>query len=380
MKKSLLIATGLVLLSTSANATKSRMTALGQDTGRGSHYIGDTRNVFRNAAHAGSTTNYIVTEWGADATATVPSQADGGFFKEAGAFNYGVYLNDRTDSQNDMATANGTTTGYGGSGTAFGATGFADRSDNLDLFFAGDMGFQWGARIGYTASNVKSGTPATAEKTHDGMSLGLGIIMGDIEGSLNMVLKDDYENDAALAGGKAEGSGMNVDLGYTMGSWKFFGSYATKGMDYTANTATAKTETSQNTISLGAGHTHEVSSSARIYSDVSYNSVSGEDKILTATNEENQSNLKVNMAFEADATSWLTWRGSVSQNVMIDKDETVAGTPSVTDEQNSGSTNISAGVTLNFGKLKVDGTVSSSDADIDLGDDAITEVAVHYWF
>ena len=89
MKKSVLIATGLAVLSTSAYATKARMSALGQDEGLGSYYMGDTRNVFRNPADLNYTKNYMVAEWGQDAGT---ANAEGGFFRELGAFNYGVYL------------------------------------------------------------------------------------------------------------------------------------------------------------------------------------------------------------------------------------------------------------------------------------------------
>src|SRR6056300_1577489 len=91
MKKSVLIATGLAVLSTSAYATKARMSALGQDSALGSYYMGDTRNVFRNPADLNSTKNYMVAEFGDNGTGNNPN-AEGGFFREMGAFNYGVYL------------------------------------------------------------------------------------------------------------------------------------------------------------------------------------------------------------------------------------------------------------------------------------------------
>ena len=59
MKKHILIATGLALLSGAAHATKARMQALGQDQNLGSFYLGDTRNVFRNAADLNGTKDYI---------------------------------------------------------------------------------------------------------------------------------------------------------------------------------------------------------------------------------------------------------------------------------------------------------------------------------
>ena len=379
MKRSLLIATGLVLLSTSAFATKTRMTALGQNSADGSRYIDDTRNVFRNAAHAGSTTNYVVSEWGNNGTT-----AEGGFFKEAGSFNYGVYLNSRNDAQTGN---NGTALGEGGTDYAgqgvFGASFGAVRSDDIDLFFAGDMGFQWGARIGYSASDTKAAGAGNKEQTHGGMSLGAGAVFGDIEASVNFVIKDEYENSGATTADKYEGDKMDINVAYHWGSWTFFGDFDKRGADYTSGT---KAETSRTTITLGAGHIHEVSSTARIYSDVTYNNQKGTHKAAAATQESERKtgNLQVNLGFEADATSWLTWRGSVRQNVLMDKTETKVAAATTSTETNGTSTTLNAGATLNFGKLKVDGNIGTAvngNAAGNLGTDTLlSQVAVHYWF
>ena len=87
MKKHLMIATGLAVLSTSAFASKARMTALNQDTTFGSFYLEDNRNVFRSSNGVNSLNNYVITEWG-DA-----DSAEGGMFKSSGSLNYGLYLN-----------------------------------------------------------------------------------------------------------------------------------------------------------------------------------------------------------------------------------------------------------------------------------------------
>ena len=91
--------------------------------------------------------NYAVTEWGTAAAET----AEGGFFSEnAGAFTYGVYLG-RQVGATEVAQARGgniisifrwnssvpSTTGS--------STNFITRSNDLHLFFGGDMGVEWGA-------------------------------------------------------------------------------------------------------------------------------------------------------------------------------------------------------------------------------------------
>ena len=144
MKKQIVLATIATLATSSAWATKSRMNALGQYQDRGSFYIQDTRNVFRNAARINQTNNYMVTEWG-DATAAGGAstpKAEGGFFKNSGSFNYGVYLG------SDIGDFDGLTEGYAGTTITSPGT-FKARSNDLDLFFGGDMGVEWGARLHY---------------------------------------------------------------------------------------------------------------------------------------------------------------------------------------------------------------------------------------
>ncbi|MBY0412824.1 MAG: hypothetical protein K2Q18_01600 [Bdellovibrionales bacterium] len=94
MKRNVLVIAGLAVLSTNAFASKARVEALNQDSVRGSEYISDSRNIFRNPAHLNTMSNYLVTEWGTAASTdsqTAP-RAEGGFFRETGSFNYGLYL------------------------------------------------------------------------------------------------------------------------------------------------------------------------------------------------------------------------------------------------------------------------------------------------
>lgn len=389
MKKHIAIATGLLLVSSSAFATKARMAALGQDENYGSHYLKDSRNVFRNAANVNGMKNYVVTEWGnaaaTESSAIAPS-AEGGFFREAGNFAYGVYLGSDLDSQN--ATRAGGN-GYGGSAITQGVAGFLDRDNEIDLFFAGDMGVEWGVRVGYSAS--KSEPTGSTKQEHSGMDLGLGIVMGDLEASANLNLKDESTYDGTNAGSKWEGGGMNLDVSYAMGSNTFYASYATIDSEFTSGTGVAKNETERKTLELGVGHVKEVSSTSRMIGNISYRSVEGEDKDgTTATSNQTQkdTSIPLTVGFETDATSWLTLRGAVSQNVLINNRETKVGA-STTKATRANDTGVVAGATLNFGKLKVDGMIGNNGVNgqhtnasggvLDT-DRLLTRVGVHYWF
>lgn len=381
MKKHVLLATGLAVLSTSAFATKARMEALGQDTDRGSYYLEDSRSVFLNAATLNNVKNYVVTEWGTanntNTDSTSAPQAEGGFFREMGSFAYGLYLNNGINSQNDVRRGGN---GYANA-VAMGDTNFVSQDNRLDLFFAGDMGVKWGARLGYASGKNKT----TFEAKNSFLGLGFGMEMGDLAAYANIDLKDESEG-ATAAGDKWEAdTALNIGLSYKVAGMTVFADYDTVGAKYTASGAAA-VETSRNTITVGVGKVHEVSSTARINMDLAYVNEKSEDK-STATTEVTDSRLPLTIGFEADATSWLTLRGSVSQAVIINKTETK--TTSTTEATNANTTNVAAGATLNFGKLKVDGTIGTTDISragtanetgVLSTDNLLTKVAVHYWF
>jgi hypothetical protein len=382
MKKHLMIAAGLAVLSTSAaHATRARMDALGQDGATGSHFISDTRNVFKNPAHLNSMTNYVVTEWGANATATAdPSsdapQAEGGFFRQAGSFSYGVYLGSNVRAQNATKTHTTPTLTY------------LDRSNQLDLFFAGDAGVEWGFHI-YRASNEDEQTTLFKQE-NDAMGIGLGVIFGDTNVYANIDFKEESKGSTLAVGDKWESeTPMQIGVAHDWNSYTFFAEYNKTGYKLSHSTATTAVTDKNETkgLTLGAGHTKNVSSSARIYSSLVYSTSDNEDTQGTAAKTTTDAtNLDLTFGFEVDANSWLTLRGNISQDLTGSSENTAK--KKLSDER---STNVAAGATLNFGKLKVDGIIGTNSADtgidnthtesghLDL-DTLMTRVAVHYWF
>lgn len=354
MKKVLLI-TGLAVLSTSAFASKARMEALGQ--GDQSYYAMDTRSVFVNPAALNEVKNYIVTEWGAGQSTdsvTVP-RAEGGFFREHGTFAYGLYLG------NDGANR-----------TATGAT-FLQHQNAMDLFLAGDMGMKWGAKLHY-ANSLDEQTAAYSKK-NSALGLGVGVSHGDLEGYVNLDLSDKSTG-ASVAGDEWKRKpGMVIGGSYKFSGMTFFVDYTATNEDITSGGAgstltagggghltagTAGTITHKTSdITLGAARIHEVSPSARIVADARL-VLSSDDVSGSVTTTENgkvkTTKLPVTFALEADATSWLTARGSVSQNVIIGSTKNIAGKTTTL----ANSAVVNAGATLNFGKLKVDGVVGTT--------------------
>jgi hypothetical protein len=361
MKRNVLVIAGLAVLSTSAHATKSRMEALGQSSTRGSEYISDSRNIFRNPALLNSTKNYIVTEWGVGAL--------GGFFREMGSFNYGLYLGNNTARS-----------------TAAGENVFLGQDNALDLFLSGDMGVQWGAKLHY--SNSKDEVTGGITRKDSALGLGLGVVAGEAEGYLNLDLADKAEGGTVAADQFKLKPSYLVGGSYKWSSVTFFASYEATKHDTTLATVTTTKKTSE--IVVGAGRIHEINPTARVITDAHLSLA--DDTNITAVGKTKSTSLPVTLGFEADATSWLVVRGNVHQNVILGETKSVSG-KKVTSPN---STTVDAGATLNFGKLKVDGSIgntSAGNAHTQSADGKVTSkggvlstsnlmtrVGVSYWF
>lgn len=365
MKKHIVIAAGLAVLSTSAYATKARMEALSQEASQGSFFIEDTRNVFRNASAVNNMANHVVTEWGSNAANS--QNPEGGFFRSAGQFNYGIYLNSDVNSVNHQTNS----------------AGSLNEDDRITAFLGGDMGVKWGVSLFRASSEDET---AANKLEHNSMGVGVGVERGPIDGYVNFKFKDEAKGATASASAKSEADEMQVGVGYDWMSYKFYVEYNKEALE--VNNGTAKTDDDETTtLTVGVGHTYEVSASSRVFTSLHYENQKLKEKVAP-TNTQKTSSLPLTVGFEADATSWLTLRGSIKQAVIINTIKNNAGKK----KNDPNTTGVAAGATLNFGKLKVDGMIgtggNNGDAATAAGtetgalslDRLMTQVAVHYWF
>jgi hypothetical protein len=133
---------------------------------------------------------------------------------------------------------------------------------------------------------------------------------------------------------------------------------------------TSGTATTRETMKaeVGLGREYEVSSTSRVITDISYFYQEQDDKVTTTVTTKTRG-LDINIGFEADATSWLTWRGSFKQDL----------TSEIFGSVETANTNINGGATLTFGKLMVDGTIGFTSGKVG-SNDLLGQVGVHYWF
>ena len=329
MKKSALVIAGLALLSTNAFASKARLLALSGNNGAAGLYVSDKGNVFRNAATINTHKNFVVTEWGAntDTDSDASPRAEGGFFKDAGSLAYGLYLGN--DGDNDRNAA------------------YQMQDNALDLFLGGDAGIQWGARLHYASGKNDAGT---VKKKNSAYGVGLGMVMGAAEAYANVDITDKSEGGTLAADEWKQKPSFTVGGSYDLSGYTLFAEVSNGKVEQTLNAA--KTETKTMDVRVGAGRVMEINPTARVIADAS----------LVMTNEKTNGSkdkfmgLPVTIGFEADATSWLTLRGSVGQNVILNNRKN-AGVKST----DANTTTVNGGATLNFGKLAVDGLVGTTD-------------------
>jgi hypothetical protein len=422
MKRNLLIATGLAVLSTGAFASKARLEALSQSN-MGSYLFQDSRNLYLNAASMNATKNYVIIETGTnpitatsnndeadDAQAT--PEAEGGFTNTYGNFAYGLYMG--RDSNNGTRLDNGgeystlTAAAFGGNtlatgegATAAGVDGFLGTGNNYDLFIAGDAGVQWGARLSYATNKDEGRAVALAtpfERKQSALGIGLGMNMGDLGAFANLDLSDKSEG-ADAANDKWEAD-LGLDLGVTYGwnDYVFHARYTGGGFEYT-NNGTAATEGSKSTIDVGAGKVNDMGAGAKWFWSIDARSTKHELKSKAAgsqaVDERKVFTTPLTVGLEVDATSWLTLRGSVSQSMLGNVEDTsknAAGTATAFNGKKfkvTNTTNVATGATLSFGKLKVDGiigtdgttgTATASESGQLRLDNLMSRVAIHYWF
>jgi hypothetical protein len=369
MKKQLVLVTGLAVLAAPAFASKARLQALGESV-NGSQYISDNRNVFLNPAHVNNHKDLVTFETGASSQVTdgeVNSRAEGGYFTSHGNMVYGVQLGAQSDTAHALRVAglNSTTTDVA-------------EKNTVDLFVGGDAGVKWGASFLYGSTEDKRTTAtaatATEAKKNESMRARLGASQGNWDAFATIALANKVE---LVNGNKFEGSlGYQLGGSYMLNSYTLFANYSSFTGDGTISGD--KKELSLGQMEVGAGRATKLNDKTQLFTKVSYRSITTENKRLTAAGNGDNFAVKKNestaipvvIGLEHDATSWLTLRGSVGQNVLINE---VKGAEKNSD---TSTTIVNLGSTLKFGDLSVDGMIGNQSTDTVLtpSDDSQTTV------
>ncbi len=380
MKKQLVLGVTLAVIATPAFATKARLVALGEEI-TGSQYISDNRNIFLNAASLNDYKDMAILELGGDGAAgtksdaTASAQAEGGVLygwnnMVVGAW-FGGESSQTREARQYLALNNRV----------------VHQDNQLDLFVGGDAGVKWGANLSY--SKNKADAKSTTFEDIDSQTLTFrgGVMMGAIEGFANVALLNKFEGDLG-AGEDEEFEGkLGFELGgtYNMGTGKVFAFWrhakweqesdeAINGGAGTASPAyTGEADGATDRYIVGYGREEKVSDKATIFYKASY--VMNNRKIETEDDGDatlKDSAIPLTIGLEYDAESWLTLRGSISQNIWgkadNDYDSSLSGLlhNGVTTQFPDGkatpanTTNVNTGATVKFGDFSIDGLIGTS--------------------
>ncbi len=353
-----LLLTGfLLLISSTALASKARLESLGQDGQRGSFYIEDFRSIFYNPAYLNLKKNAVITEWGKASddqdTAQAP-HAEGGILGDYGSFTFGAYFGSEHDSHNQYKNDK-----------------FLEQDNRLDFFFAGDAGMLWGIRA-YYADNVDETSASGIEKNNTAYGLGLGAIAGNLESFIDVGLRDNSEG-ADASGDKWEGDlALRLGAVYRVSSFAFMAEVENFSFEQTIGSANDKGEMRQ--YRLAVAREYSVNKTAKIFADMSFHYT---DYDFTGTSNDDLKGfrLPLNIAFETDLFEWLQARGSFSQT-LISREEVDGKKTSVRN-----STAVAAGLRYRAGKFNLDGIVGTTSSGENKGTfGTVSRIAIEYLF
>ena len=336
-----LLTLAIVLASTSAFATRARVTALGN-----APHLVDASTVYSKPADIFALSDSLTIESGS--TNVVPGAAgvmtaDGGaeglMIRSAGDAKWSLSLgHDDARSFSQRSAASATV------GTIIG------QQNPIELTYgmkAGDLA--WAATLVYSNFNDKKN-----EVKESTTGLKFGAATSSWDATIDLGLTDKWEDSAnddefkgksnvAVRGGMWVSSDM-----YAYGDVDMGGFEVTNGP---AATIAVKTQA----IEVGMINTMKNDGNEFFWGA---GLESTQVKVDVADAKSTSLSLPVIVGLEANAASWLTLRGSVKQNVLIqnEKDEDNTGT---TEELSPGtnSTTFAAGAGLKLGKLSLDGSI-----------------------
>ena len=218
---------------------------------------------------------------------------------------------------------------------------------------SGDMA--WGLGLDYSNYQNKL---AGAEEKESSMGLNLGARTGSWDAALNLSLGNTWEKGTGATKDDFKGTtGFSLTGGYYMSSDLYiYGNIVSGGFKSTIDTVDA-TNVEQMDFKLGVVSTIKQDANEFFYG-VALSSTSEKQK--TAPGQKvTAMTLPLIIGLEADAASWLTLRGSITQNVLIQDEKTApdVGNPSADLSPGANSTMFNAGAGLKLNAITLDGNL-----------------------
>ena len=357
--KNLLLVLSLVIVASPAFASRARLESLGEGK-NGSYYINDGRNIFLNPAAINSYKKKLWIELGQttnavdDLAAVGNHKVQGGFTNSLGDYVYGLYVGRESDR-----SLSGTT-----------ATGQLAVDHAFDFFFGGESGIKWGVDVFYAGAMNRTTALTFTQQTAGYFGFKLGVDVSNFAFFTTVGVSSKAVTDTEVPSAYAELKGkLSLDLGatYTMDNMTYLAKFSSFGSDFTQGTTTTTVTTPKTTAyALGAGWKKEATKAVTMYSRIQLDYQKDTKDVVVGTaastnlTTDTWYNLPLVLAAEAQATSWLTIRGSLSHSLF---GQHSASTPTTsTKDSFNGQTTAALGFGFNFGDLTIDALAGQTTA------------------
>jgi hypothetical protein len=358
--------------------------------------------VFYNPAYVNDNKNY----------ATVNKGLEGGFFKsEFENFAYGVYFDRGGPGTGGVNATSGAgslnpNTGmsapgfnnlanYVGSSTLSSTAGVANTLRPIDLFIGGDTGLKWGAHLAWAynrnqmAGNSNANT-GSSEITARYWHADLGAEVMGFEPFVGLTFLSNYQNNTAVMTSSANLAEFDGGFRYKYENWSPYFVYHKYREGGIAPGAALQAQTRHNIWGLGVGHDSKVADGVHVLKNIGFwlNAVQddngngfGSSNGVNTTTVDGQSAtsanqnftdyvIPMNVAIEAEATSWLVLRAGVQYDFINDRKYNTSNSSSNTaiapitsaNQSLTGNAKFRIGSTLKFGKLHVDSAFGNGSA------------------
>ncbi len=344
MKNTLVLAAALAMVASPAMASKARLTALGN-----AGHLEDIQDVFVNASKITQHGDWLTFEMGktnVSTTGTVTNpHAEGGFTRSMGDAKYGFYLGSTPSWVTEVRQP-----------------AYLVNENPINFFYgtkAGDLA--WGAGLMYSNSDRK-----TVKTKQNALGLNAGVTGANWDVGLNLGLTNTFKNETTGAEVDFKGkTAIGLNASYTMDTLTFTGDVGLNGgKEETGTTGTVAHDYDNSAYALGVVNSHKADGADFFYGAKLAMSTNKDNK--TADTKTETMSLPVLVGIEADATSWMVLRASVTQNFLLGTTKTSgSAVTSPADEADSiaNNTSVAAGAGLKFGKLMLDGTLEAANSN-----------------
>ena len=368
MKKLMVIA--IALVSVNAFATRARMNSLGN-----SYHIMDTQRIYMNPSDMFSFGDFVNLESGvtSDNSLTEGTNAEGMIVRTMGDSKLGLSIGHR--SANAASFGLRATTLFGN----YFAISNNNQQNPIEVSYGMKMGDAvYAGTLVYSNYNDKKN-----EQKESSLGVRFGGRMGAIDFSVAQGIDSKMTSGTAVNyKGKAN---TGLFAGYTMDNNYFYGEIKLAGAEETVAGRELKS------TSYKAGMTSSVKKDgSEFFYGVALASVETTFTTTALGSRTNKSlNLPLTLGFEADAASWLTVRGSITQTQFIAQDKkeyspASGATINTESDPSANNTVASIGAGLKFNKVTLDGSLSGltgSTAGQQLdGNTLLSQVGFTYMF